>query len=69
MTPWKTPRKFVGEWDYRTRIIPVFPTGRNFGRKTQKRPLKNMSGRENPRPNILQICLKMAEKGPNFFEV
>jgi hypothetical protein len=23
MTPWKTPRKSIGEWDYRTRIIPL----------------------------------------------
>jgi hypothetical protein len=31
----------------------VLPTGRNFGRKTQKWPHKNMSGRKNPRPNFL----------------
>jgi hypothetical protein len=47
----------------------VLPTGRNFCRKTQKWPHKNLSGRENPQPNFLQICQKMAEKGPNFFEV
>jgi hypothetical protein len=47
----------------------VLPAGRNFGRKTQKWPQKILSGRENPRPNFWQICLKMAEKGPNFFEV
>jgi hypothetical protein len=23
MTPWKTPRKSMGEWDYRARIIPL----------------------------------------------
>jgi hypothetical protein len=23
LTPWKTPRKSIGEWDYRTRIIPI----------------------------------------------
>jgi hypothetical protein len=23
LTPWKTPRKSMGEWDYRTRIIPL----------------------------------------------
>jgi hypothetical protein len=23
MTPWKTSRKSMGEWDYRTRIIPL----------------------------------------------
>jgi hypothetical protein len=40
-------------------LYSVFPTGRNFGRKTQKWPHKNMSSRENPRPNIRQICLKM----------
>jgi hypothetical protein len=32
---------------------PVLPTGRNFGRKTQKWPYKNMSGRKNSRPNFL----------------
>jgi hypothetical protein len=47
----------------------VLPTGRNFCRKTQKWSQKNLSGRENPRQNFLLICQKMAEKGPNFFEV
>jgi hypothetical protein len=23
MTPWQSPRKYMGEWDYRTRIIPL----------------------------------------------
>jgi hypothetical protein len=50
-------------------IQPVLPTGRNFCRKTQEWPQKNLSGRENPRPNFLRIGQKMAEKGPNFFEV
>jgi hypothetical protein len=40
----------------------VLPTGRYFGRKTQKWPHKNLSGRKNPRPNFWHICLKMAEK-------
>jgi hypothetical protein len=31
-------------------IWAVLPTGRNFGRKTQKWLLKNISGRKNPRP-------------------
>jgi hypothetical protein len=44
----------------------VLPTGRNFCRKTQKWPQKNLSGRENSRPNFLQNYPKMAEKGPNF---
>jgi hypothetical protein len=48
---------------------PVLPTGRNFCRKTQNWPQKNLSGRENPRLNFLQISQKMAEKEPNFFEV
>jgi hypothetical protein len=36
MTPWKTPRKFMGEWDYRTRIIPLLSSmkpGRCFHAK------------------------------------
>jgi hypothetical protein len=49
--------------------VPVLPTGRNFCSKTLKWPHKNLSGRENPRPNFLQICQKMAEKGLNLFGV
>jgi hypothetical protein len=33
MTPWKTPRKSMGEWDYRTRIISVLSSmklGRSY---------------------------------------
>jgi hypothetical protein len=48
---------------------PVLPTGRNFGRKTQNWPPKNISGWKNQRPNFWQIFQKMAEKWPNFFEV
>jgi hypothetical protein len=47
----------------------VLPTGRNVGRKTQKWLLKNISGQKNRRPNFVQICQKMAEIWPNFFEV
>jgi hypothetical protein len=47
----------------------VLPTGRYFGRKTQYWPNKNLSGRKNMRPNFSQICLKVAEKWQNFFEV
>jgi hypothetical protein len=47
----------------------VLATGKNFCRKMQKWPHKYLSGRENPRPNFLPICQKMAEKGQNFFEV
>jgi hypothetical protein len=47
--------------------LTVLPTGRNFGRKTQKWPHKNLSGRNNLRPNFWQIIIKMAEKWPNFF--
>jgi hypothetical protein len=48
-------------------VVPVLPTGRNVGRKTQKWPYKNISGRKNPRPNYWQIFQKMAEKWPNLF--
>jgi hypothetical protein len=48
-------------------IAAVLPTGRNFGRKTQKWPHKNVSGRKNPLPNFWQIFIKLAEKWPNFF--
>jgi hypothetical protein len=37
--------------------------------KHKSGPIKKLSGRKNLRPNFLQICLKMAEKWPNFFEV
>jgi hypothetical protein len=46
---------------------PVLPTGRNFGRKTQKWPFKYLSGRKKQRPNFSPISQKMAEKWPNFF--
>jgi hypothetical protein len=49
--------------------LPVLPTGRNFGGKTQKWPLKNFSGQKNPRLNFWPIFQKMAEKWPNFFAV
>jgi hypothetical protein len=48
-------------------VLPVLPTGRNFGRKTLKWPHKNMSGWKNPRLKLLKILQKVAEKGPNFF--
>jgi hypothetical protein len=48
---------------------PGLPTGRNFGRKTQKWPHKNLSGRKKQRPNFWPISQKMAEKWPNFFGV
>jgi hypothetical protein len=43
------------------RCFTVLPTGRNFGRKTQKWPPKNISGRKNQRPNFWQIFRKMTE--------
>jgi hypothetical protein len=46
------------------RIAAVLPTGRNFGRKTQMWPHKNLSGRK----IFWQIYQKMTEKWPNFFE-
>jgi hypothetical protein len=42
---------------------PVFPTGRFFGRKTQKLPKKNISGRTNLRPNFGRILPERAEMG------
>jgi hypothetical protein len=36
----------------------VLPTGRNFGRKKQKWPHKNISGRKNPRLNFSLILFK-----------
>jgi hypothetical protein len=47
----------------------VLPTGRNFGRKTQKLPHKNLSCRKKQWPNFLPIFQKLAEKWPNFFAV
>jgi hypothetical protein len=44
------------------RFQSVLPTGRNFGRKMQKWPHKNLSGRNNLRPKFWQIIIKMAEK-------
>jgi hypothetical protein len=46
----------------------VLPTGRNFCRKMQKWPQKNLSGGENPQPNFRQNFNKMGEKGPNFLK-
>jgi hypothetical protein len=49
--------------------LTVLLTGRKFGRKTQKWPCKNLSGRKKQRPNFLQIFQKIAEKCPDFFAV
>jgi hypothetical protein len=46
----------------------VLPTGKNFGRKTQKWQHKNISSRKNPQLNFWQICQKMAEKWSNFLK-
>jgi hypothetical protein len=46
--------------------VPSVANRRNFGRKTQKWPQKNISGRENPRPNFMHISQTMAEKGQHF---
>jgi hypothetical protein len=47
LTPWKTPRKSTGEWDYRTRIIsllssmkPGQPVLQGCQLKLKKNPLK-----------------------------
>jgi hypothetical protein len=45
----------------------VLPTGRNFSRKTQKWPHKNLNGRKKWRLNFMQMFQKMAEKWPKFF--
>jgi hypothetical protein len=45
-------------------LEPGLPTGRFFGRKTQKGPNKNISGRTNLRPNFGRIFPKRAKKGP-----
>jgi hypothetical protein len=47
---------------------PVLPRGRNFGRKSQKGPQKNLRGRKNWPPNFRRIFIKRAEKGPKFFK-
>jgi hypothetical protein len=43
----------------------VLPTGRNFGRKTQKGPDKNLNGGTKQLPNFWPIFQKPAEKWPN----
>jgi hypothetical protein len=48
--------------------LALLPRGRNFGRRTQKGPLKKLRGRKNWRPNFYRIYIKRAEKGPNFFK-
>jgi hypothetical protein len=45
----------------------VLPTGQNFGRRTQKWPHKNLSGRKKQRLIFLQIFKKLAEKWLIFF--
>jgi hypothetical protein len=50
-------------------LAAVLPTGRNFGRKTQKWPHKNTSGWKKQRQNFWPIFQKMVEKWPNFFTV
>jgi hypothetical protein len=59
---------FTTHYILRKLCSSVLPRGRNFGRRTQKGPYKNLCGRKNWRPNFLEICQKRAEKGPNFFE-
>jgi hypothetical protein len=44
----------------------VLPTGRNFGRKTQKWPHKNINGRKNP--NFKQIFQKWPKSGRTFMK-
>jgi hypothetical protein len=47
----------------------VLSTGRNFVRKTQKRPDKNLHGRQNLLPIFFADLSKSAEKWPTFSEV
>jgi hypothetical protein len=49
--------------------VTVFPTGRFFGRITEKGPSKNVSGRSNLWQNFGRIFPEMAEKGPNITNV
>jgi hypothetical protein len=42
-------------------LYSVLPRRRNFGRSTQKNPLKNLWGLKNWRTNFYQICQKRAE--------
>jgi hypothetical protein len=44
----------------------VLPRGRNFGRRTQKGPYKNLCGRKSWRPNFLSICQK---RGQTFLKL
>jgi hypothetical protein len=46
--------------------VTVFPTGRFFGRITQKGPSKNVSGSTKLWQNFGRIFPKMTEKGPNI---
>ncbi len=46
----------------------VFPTGRFFGRITQKEPSKNGSGRTNLRQNLGWIFPEMAEKRTEYLK-
>jgi hypothetical protein len=49
--------------------LPLFPTVRNFCRKKQKWPQRNLSGRENPQPNLIQNSLNNGIKGAELFEL
>jgi hypothetical protein len=44
----------------------MYPTGRFYGRITQKGPSKNVNGRTNLRQNFGQIFPETGEKGPNI---
>jgi hypothetical protein len=51
---------------HRVGSISVLPRGRNFGRKPQKGPLKNLRGQKYWRPNFYKIYKKGPKRGQLF---
>jgi hypothetical protein len=47
-------------------LSSVLPTGRIFGRISQKEPNKKWSGRTNPATELWPILNKKSRKGPNL---
>jgi hypothetical protein len=48
-------------------VRPVLPTGRNFGRKTQKSPYKNLSGRKKQRLNFSDFSKNARKVAEHFY--
>jgi hypothetical protein len=46
--------------------LSVLPTGRNFGRKIQKWPHQNLSGRKSPHPDLADFS-RNGRKVPELF--